>query len=132
MIRCHDLKYMIPKHISMRYVLRERVPYDLKCHQYGTVLNASTNRFKKKLSGNGMLVRKHIGKNRTCLRRIRHKSGYIHLDSFIEKKMIRVSDLKSCESKGAILRMETSEFGMITIEFSKITDCMAIRNVFCM
>ena len=67
MIGCHDLKYMIPKHIPMRYVLRERVPCYRKYHPCDTMLNVSINRFKKKLSGTGMFVRKHSGKNRVCL-----------------------------------------------------------------
>ncbi len=94
------------------------------------VKELSVKRFKEKLSGGGILVKKvRSGKTDFFPRRMRCMGKYIYISSIKGGSVIAIDDIQNCVSRGKVLTIETGKGVETSIRMPSRTDALAIRNV---
>lgn len=110
------------------YTLRrqdmERVGHD--CH--GNLLNMTWDRFRKRLFGKGIVVKKMTSSgNGYRLRFLKYRNGYFIVSSLFSSKAIRISDIKKYEVLGMDIHLDTLEHGLIHLKMRVFMDNVAFK-----
>ena len=93
------------------------------------VNDLSIKRFKDKLSGRGILVRKISSEKVEFIpRTMRYMGKYLYISSLTENLEIHVGDIINCTSIGRILEIKTRCM-VISVKMPSMTDAIAVRNV---
>ena len=94
------------------------------------VKELSVKRFKEKLSGRGILVKKvKSGKAEFIPRRMRYMGKHIYISSMKGGSVIAIDDIHICVADGKVLTIETGKGVETRIMMPSRTDALAIRNV---
>ena len=94
------------------------------------VKELSVKRFKDKLSGGGMLVKKvKEGKAELIPRRMRYMGKYIYISSTKGGSVIAIDDIHVCVADGKVLTIESGKGVKTSVMMPSRTDALAIRNV---
>lgn len=90
----------------------------------------SARRFKDKLSGGGMYVKKvSSGKAELIPRKIRYMGKYLYISSMTGESSVAIDTIIDCVSSGKVVTIKADDGFEISLRTPSITDAVAIRNV---
>lgn len=89
----------------------------------------SLNRFHKRFSGIGIIVKKETSSGKHRFRNLSYSKDKIIISSIGSKKIIDIININWCVSQGKDIMMYTHKYGNITLVVPKVTDAIAFKNM---